>query len=99
MSSKLFVRRVEPAARVASRVFGSNPYPENNTGWGLKYLSNISYFRSVVNIPLPSPRSMKIPMYKEEGDFVKANRRENRLLRGKPPTPKGAKAKGLKKKK
>ena len=95
MASRLFVRKVEPSVRVAARVLGSNPYPNDPNGFGLKYLNRISYFRSVQeSIPLPPPRKLGIPLYKEDRDFVKANRRENRILRGKPPTPKHAKAKG-----
>jgi hypothetical protein len=100
MSARLFVRKLEQPVRVAARVLGCNPYPGDHLGFGLKYLNRISYFRSIQSsIPIPPPRKLGVPLFKEDRDFVKANRRENRILRGKPPTPKGAKAKGLKKKK
>ena len=100
MATKLFVRRLEDPFRVAARVLGSSPYPNDPTGFGLKYLNRISFFRSVERaIPIPPPRQIGIPLFREERDFVKETRKESRLSRGKPPTPKHAKAKGLKKKK
>lgn len=98
MTTRYFVRRLEVAPFVAARVLGSHPYPNDHHGFGLKYLHRISNFRSVVNVPLPSPKKI-VPFYKEERDFNNETRKASRLSRGKAPTPKGVRSKGKKKKK
>lgn len=98
MASRFFVRRLETTPFVAARVLGSHPYPNDHDGFGLKYLNRISNFRSIGSAPLPSPKKI-IPFFVEEKDFNNATRKASRLSRGKAPTPKGVRAKGLKKKK
>jgi hypothetical protein len=92
-----FVRNIEPASRVAARIFGTVEH-NDSIGYGLKYIRRISHYPSMMYFPtLPDIRDYKVPLHEDERDWVSAERKYYRTLRGKPPTKKGAKNKGRKK--